>query len=160
MWKSIPGFSRYEINQLGVIRNTVTEKVMKQRLNMSGYWCLNLVNDKGAGHKYLSVHRALALAFIPNPLNKPCINHINGVRGDYSLNNLEWCTYSENTKHSFRLGISNHKGERNSKSKLTREDVGKIKARFKIVQNKSLLAREFGVHVTTIYDIVTGRSWV
>lgn len=55
--------------------------------------------------KYYTVHRLLALLFLPNPNNLPCINHKDGNKENYSLDNLEWCTYRHNAKHAIKTGL-------------------------------------------------------
>lgn len=85
------------------------EKILKPSLS-HGYWKIGLQIAQYQ-RKVYKIHRLLALTFIPNPLNKPCINHINSIKNDNRLENLEWVTYSENTIHAFQNGkIKRDKG--------------------------------------------------
>lgn len=96
-FKTIKGFEDYLINTDGVIISTKRGlKIMSQKLNHN-YWHITLC--KNNKRYYKKVHRLIAETFIPNPNNKKCINHKNGIRFDNRIENLEWCTHSENTKH-------------------------------------------------------------
>lgn len=108
IWKDVHGYEGYyKVSDLGRIKSlrsfSTGSKILKPRINTHGYYQVNLTIPKKK-YKSLSVHRLIALSFIPNPENKPCINHINNIRSDNRISNLEWCTYSENTLHSFKSG--------------------------------------------------------
>ena len=62
----------------------------------------------------VGIHRLVALAFIPNPENKRCINHKNGIKHDNRSQNIEWATHSENTLHAIRTGLANNPPQNNS----------------------------------------------
>jgi len=78
------------------------EKILKPKLNR--YAGLTLSNK--TTKIYPSVHRLVALAFISNPLNKPCVNHIDGNGLNNCVENLEWVTFEENTKHAYENGLA------------------------------------------------------
>lgn len=94
------------------------EKIMKVSTNNCGYKLVTLVKDRKT--KRIYVHRLMAKNFLPNKENKPCVNHKNGNKADNRLGNLEWCTYSENAKHSFeKLGrVTWNKGNRKYRPEL------------------------------------------
>lgn len=90
----------------------VPEKIIIQRL-ARGYYMANL--NKDGLQKSIKVHRLVAEAFIPNPENKPSVNHKNGNKLDNNVYNLEWATYSENKRHAHDTGLvdySKYKSER------------------------------------------------
>lgn len=97
----IKGFeTKYLISRSGKIWSIRRKKYLKFGLSTTGYWRVSL------GRKnQRSVHRLLALNFIPNPKHKPEINHINGIKKDNTLSNLEWVTDSEQRFHAYRTGL-------------------------------------------------------
>ena len=96
----------YEINQGSVVRSLNKRnfhKIMPQRIDRGGYWTVRLSNKGKDSTVY--VHRLLGFAFLDNPENKCCINHIDGNKRNNDLNNLEWATMAENMQHAYRLGL-------------------------------------------------------
>jgi hypothetical protein len=95
--------------------NNGTMKEMKPYKRKNGGFQISLsMNGKMKMHH---VHRLLAQAFIPNPENKPCINHKDGNRNNNHLSNLEWCTYLENNRHAIDTGLRRGRGKNKCKHK-------------------------------------------
>jgi hypothetical protein len=109
--KQIPEFKGYSINENGEIWSNHTKRFLKQTTNRGGYKYVCLQNGKTA--KKITVHRLVSLTYIENINNLPCINHINGIKSDNRLVNLEWCTYAHNTKHAFDMGLRKKEVSRN-----------------------------------------------
>lgn len=109
------------------------------------------------------VHRIVAGAFLANKDNKPCINHKDGNKLNNHANNLEWVTYSENTKHAYKEGLEKARyGEDAARHKLTTEEVKRIRQLYKRRDSEygaTALGKRFNVDRTTITDIVNFRTW-
>lgn len=110
MWKTIEDFPQYEISIEGKVRNKQSKQLKKPSVSKRGYPVVSLQKD----HKqYLkTVHILLARTFLPNPDDKPMINHIDGDKTNYSIDNLEWVTSQENTIHAVKTGLLLPTGEK------------------------------------------------
>lgn len=96
--RNVKGFKGlYLVTDTGRVFSIHYNRFLNPETTIQGYNRVNL-----RGRKY-QVHRLVALAFIPNPENKPCVNHKNGITDDNRVENLEWVTYSENEYHSYRV---------------------------------------------------------
>lgn len=100
----IPGYGmRYSVTRDGRVYSNVTQRWLKPIKHPLGYVCVNLtLRDGKGGKKQHLIHVLIAQAFVPNPENKPTVNHKNGVKADNRADNLEWATYSENHAHAYR----------------------------------------------------------
>ncbi len=129
IWKKIRGHNMYEVSNIGRVRSyrRRTVNILSPGLSKRGYYHINFTYNQKA--TTISMHRLVATAFIPNPKNKPWINHKNGIKTDNRVENLEWCTPSENEKHAFKTGLKSISEkckqvtrERHRKSKSTNKN--------------------------------------
>lgn len=86
-------------------RYVVEYKIIKPKINRQGYCEVTLT--KNGKIKTLLLHRLIAIHFVDNPYNYPCVNHKNGIKTDNRIENLEWCTQSHNTKHAYNNNLGN-----------------------------------------------------
>ena len=114
VWKYIKDYSKYEVSNLGRIRNRKNYKVLRTVFDKLGYERITLPSDKNGNIEILSVHRLVAKAFIPNPDNFPCVNHKDENPSNNCVDNLEWCTYSYNTNYGTALKRMSETRRKNS----------------------------------------------
>lgn len=158
----INGYERnYRLYIDGEVWSVKSGKFLKQETS-KGYKRVTLsINGKT---ERFQVHRLVAMYFIENQLNKPCVNHIDGDKENNNLNNLEWCTYSENENHSY-----NSLGKVNSIRKLSELDVidireNCIKANTKNVVlfpgNVKTFMLKYNVGRKTILNVLNNKYYV
>jgi hypothetical protein len=98
VWFDIPNYEGlYSITSDGEVYSWLNKKILKSFLSTK-YYRVNLCKNKVC--KSFAIHRLVALVFIDNPYNKPFVNHIDGNKFNNKSSNLEWCTSSENERHS------------------------------------------------------------
>jgi hypothetical protein len=107
-WRDVPGFPGFKVSSFGRVTGQRVE-VLKPSSDKDGYTRVSL------NKKYVKIHRLVALAFLPNPLNKPTINHINGDKADNRVENLEWHTRQEQARHRCSVLGKSPTGEWNRK---------------------------------------------
>lgn len=159
IWRDIVGYEGlYKISSCGRVKSfhNKSEKILAVHINKFNYSRI-LLSKNGNSKTYL-VHRLVAIAFIPNPDNKPEVNHKNGNKSDNRVENLEWVTCSENTRHAFVTGLAKAlRGTNNGATKLTSEQIAKIRASCIIGSKENgirSLSKKFNVSEHTIYRIV------
>jgi len=161
-WKPIGGYEElYEISNTGRVKSyhhSHNGRIISPDKSNHGHLRIKLCRNGNKDRKL--VHRLVAKSFIPNPDNKPQINHIDGNPANNNVNNLEWSTQSENIKHAYDIGNKSKAGEAHHMNKLSENDVLEIRAAYKLgcfLQKE--IARAYGVRSTTISRIVNRKNW-
>ena len=154
-WKTIPTHPNYQASNDGKIRYIKTGNILEGGYNRR--YLRAKVDGKG-----LDIHRLVAAAWIPNPENKPQVNHINGNKHDNRIENLEWVTAYENNLHARVTGLSTgpKKGEQNNCAKLTDDTIRYIKSIHKPFHKEfgtRALAKRFGVNDCWLSSILNNN---
>lgn len=174
-WRDIPGEPLYQAHPDGRIRSKERAITTRNKWSIHTRICPSkelTLNKSRAGYLVVSlaynrtkkqglVHRLIAETFIPNPENKPCVNHKDGNKLNNSIDNLEWVTYSENIKHARRLKLIDDEGHHNHNASLTKEQAKAIRSMFKnnLDITRSKLARDYKVSVTVIERLIANKTY-
>jgi hypothetical protein len=161
IWRTIENFENYKVSNYGNVINNITKRILKQE-KTKGYLRVSLCCKNKVTR--FQVHRLVATAFIINFNDKKCVNHIDGIKTNNNSNNLEWCTYSENEKHSYNV-----LGKINNNRKLSELEVIDIRENcikgnrmnFNLFPgNVKTFMLKYNVDRKTILNILNGKYYV
>jgi hypothetical protein len=158
--KTIPEFPEYLVSSDGKIysrKRSLIPTELKLDTNKFGYGQITLFN--GAIKMKKRVHRLVAEAFIPRTTDTFVVNHKDGNKQNNHVDNLEWCSQSDNIKHAYAHGLRKPLGSRHFSSKLTEEKVREIRKLIADGLNNPQIAARYGVVAKSISDIRVGNSW-
>lgn len=144
-WSKIFDFPKYSVSTEGEVRNDESLKVLSPWKNSHGYLQVSFYKK---GKKYnKQVHRLVAEAFIPNPENKPTVNHCDekGTKTDNRVSNLKWATMSDQMNHVHNNNLSSNIGETHVNAKIKKADIKDIVNRRKNGDTLKDIARFYGV---------------
>lgn len=159
IWKDIEGYDGlYQVSNFGRVKSFWRGgRIIKPSFSNCGYLCTCLCRD--GKPKTCTIHRLVAAAFIPNPDGKPQVNHINGIKSDNRVENLEWATASENQRHAYAIGLkSTPQGEEHPEAKLTNEQAVYIRENPDGLSTVEL-AQVFGICHRTVSRIQLGQNY-
>jgi len=167
IWKDVVGYEGFfkvsnhgrvkSIDRVSMSGKKIAGRVLKTRINKDCYEYVSLNNDSKCATK--SVHRLVAIAFVPNHENKPQVNHIDCCKTNNTASNLEWVTGKENIHHASINGLMRC-GEKCTISKLNKLQVREIKELYatgKVTLEK--IASKYHVSNSSIWNVVNNKTW-
>ena len=165
IWRPLVGFKislRYEVSNYGQLASLDywhkegRRKIRPLQTSKKGYLRTTIQG------RVIQMHRAVALAFIPNPCGYDQVNHKDGNKKNNHVDNLEWCNSKINVQHSLKTGIANRaKGERCRTAYLNEQSIRKIRSEYKphVRGLRDSLAKKYGTTAGNIKTIIAGKSW-
>lgn len=160
-WRPIEGFDGYQVSSYGRVKSFKRGKprIMKFALSPNNYIVYSLRPSGVYSDKQMNLHRLVAEAFIPNPDNKPQVNHRDGCKINACASNLEWATNAENIQHAYDTGLEKKLRNENAVSaKLTNEQVVYIRNNPDGLSTVEL-GKRFNVTSATISDVQLGKKY-
>jgi len=165
VWKAVPNYDGYFVSNFGRVKSTVRgkERLLKLSLGSTGYWTVYPKRNDGV-KQTTKVHKLMGLAF--GFLQEGHhVNHIDGVKTNNRLDNLESVTPGDNVRHAVRTGLLvGNIGSKHGMAKINQEIADKIRAEYirtsKYRSNIANLVLKYGVSRKTIWEIIQNRRWV
>lgn len=163
IWKKVNEFPNYSVSNLGRIKSTPRNRtkggILKQRPTTEGY--LQVTLYKSGKQFTKTVHRLVALHFMENKQQLKCINHRDCNKRNNRIDNLEWCTHSQNSIHAIKNGNApDNSGTKNGQSKINKrvaEEIRSLYSTGKLLQKE--IANKFNISRRTVGNIINYDTW-
>jgi len=152
----VPNFKNYEVSNYGRIISSANKKIiiLRQSNAYLGYKIVKL-----GWENLLSIARITAITFISNPENKPEINHINGIKYDNRIENIEWVTHQENMIHAVKTGLRRYDNCKQRSKGFTQKEINEIFDYRRYNIPIKLLAEHYGRSPTTVSQLLRGLTY-
>ena len=150
----------YAVSNDGFIYSYRTKKILKTYLAGSGYKYIKLHKNKVT--KAFSIHRLVAINFLANPDGYKEVNHIDGNKLNNHINNLEWCSRSQNNTHAYKIGLKKaypQTGSKHGNTQMTEKDIIDIRLFYSKGISLSKISIVYPVTKSTIWKIIKKMSW-
>jgi len=160
-WKKVVGYDDYVVSNTGIVKSLKygKERLLKFEINIDGYHIVRL--SKNGKKKPFRVHRLVAELFIDNPSELPVVNHKDGDKTNNIVNNLEWSTVADNTRHAFETGLINVDVCREAKRDKMKpvlqldKDTGEVIRRFESYRE---VLRELNINRGNLSSALNGKN--
>jgi hypothetical protein len=168
VWRDIPGWRPYQASNLGRVRRSPIDAAhgrskpgttLRAKLDPKGYPTVKLYRD--GRRLYASVHRLVMLAFVGPRPPRLSVNHIDGDKANNRIANLEYTTPGKNNAHAYKIGLraARRGAAAVTSAKLSPARVRAIRRRLEGGETQAAIARDCGVHFSTVHMIAKGRNW-
>lgn len=157
--RRVKGYDDLLVTECGILVRESTERVLKPFVDEDGYFRYKVWRKGIGGYTSLFQHRAVALAYIPNPENKPQVNHIDSNRQNNHYTNLEWVTPKENADHCVKSNRT-LKGEESPVSVYTEDIIRKVCELLQDGVRVTHIPEILGVNKNLPFKIKSRECWV
>jgi hypothetical protein len=177
IWVTVNGYPMYEVSNMGRVcakerveqtsgfwdRSNHSRKIKRRMFKQTlqgGYLHVSFYKGDCGPKDTFVVHRLVGLHFIPNPENKPEVNHKKGIKTDNRASQLEWNTHGENIRHAHATGLKkNLSGESHPRTSLKHIDVINIRKLYSTGTTLKELSKKYKTKYCTIWALVKGKSF-